>query len=162
MKRAIIIGCPGGGKSTFARALAQATGLPLHYLDMMYWNEDRTTIPKEEFLQKLDEVIRQDEWIIDGNYNSSIEMRLKACDTVFFLDYPVEVCLEGVEARRGNPRDDMPWVENGVDADFIDFIRKYPLESRPEVVSLLEKYPDRELYVFHSRQEAADYLNSLK
>ena len=110
MKRVMIIGCPGSGKSTLARALAAKTGLPLYCLDLMYWNPDRTTKPKEEFRTALRETVKLPEWIIDGNYGSTLELRMEACDTVIFLDYPLEVCLSGIEERRGKPRPDMPWV----------------------------------------------------
>ena len=110
MKKAIVIGCPGSGKSTFSRALHEKTYLPLFHLDMMYWNADKTTVEKSVFLQRLSEVLAQDTWIIDGNYGSTMEMRLKECDTVFFLDFPYEVCLDGLLKRRGKPRTDMPWV----------------------------------------------------
>ena len=161
MKRIMIIGCPGSGKSTFARGLAEKTGLPLYYLDMMYWNPDRTTKPKEEFRAALRETVTLDEWIIDGNYGSTLEIRMEACDTVIFLDFPVEVCISGVEERRGKPRADMPWVETEPDLEFIDFIRKYNSESRPRVVELLEKYKEKNIIVFRSRAESDDYLRSL-
>ena len=158
MKRIMIIGCPGSGKSTFARALAAKTGLPLYYLDMMYWNPDRTTKPKEEFRAALRETVALPEWIIDGNYGSTLEIRMEACDTVIFLDYPVEVCIAGVEERRGKPRPDMPWVEVEPDLEFIEFIKKYNEESRPKVIELLEKYKKKNIIIFKSRAEADEYL----
>lgn len=161
MKRIMIIGCPGSGKSTFARSLTEKTGLPLHYLDMMYWNPDRTTKPKEEFRAALRETVALPEWIIDGNYGSTLELRMEACDTVIFLDYPVEVCISGVEERRGKPRADMPWVETEPDLEFIDFIKKYNAESRPRVIELLEKYKEKSIIIFKSRQESEDFLRSL-
>ena len=161
MKRIMIIGCPGSGKSTFARALAKKTGLPLHYLDMMYWNPDRTTKPKEEFRAALRETVALPEWIIDGNYGSTLELRMEACDTVIFLDYPPEVCLSGIEERRGKPRADMPWVETEPDLEFIEFVRKYNEESRPRVIELLEKYKEKNIIIFKSRQESEDFLRSL-
>ena len=94
MKKIIIPGCPGGGKSTFARALQKQTGLPLFYLDRMNWNPDRTTVEKDVFLERLQEVLSREEWILDGNYGSTIELRLQACDTAFFLKfiraYPIQ------------------------------------------------------------------------
>ncbi|MBR4034483.1 MAG: adenylate kinase, partial [Clostridia bacterium] len=137
------------------------TGLPLHYLDMMYWNPDRTTKPKEEFRAALRETVALPEWIIDGNYGSTLEIRMEACDTVIFLDYPVEVCIAGVEERRGKPRADMPWVETEPDLEFIEFIRKYNEESRPRVIELLEKYKEKTIIIFKSRQESEDFLRSL-
>lgn len=161
MRRVMIIGCPGSGKSTFARALSEKTGLPLRYLDMMNWNADRTTVPEAVFLERLHAAMAQEEWIIDGNYGSTIELRLQACDTAFFLDYPPEVCLEGVAARRGTARPDMPWVENGVDEEFLDFIRNYNAVNRPKVLGLLAKYADRNIVVLHTREEAAEFLKTL-
>ena len=68
MKKIIVIGCPGSGKSTFSRSLSEKLNIPLYHLDMMYWNADRTTVDKAVFLSRLKEVIATDEWIIDGNY----------------------------------------------------------------------------------------------
>ena len=159
MKKVIIIGCPGSGKSTFAKKLGKATGLPLYHLDMLYWNEDKTTVTKDEFLNRLENTMNNPCWIIDGNYAGSMEIRLKECDTVFFLDYPTEVCLKGVEERVGKPRSDMPWVESDIiDEEFISFIKNYNIKNKPEVIKLLEKYSDKKIIIFTSRNEAEEFL----
>lgn len=163
MKKVIIIGCPGSGKSTFARALAEKTGLPLFHLDNMYWNADRTHVEKPVFLDRLQSAMLGEAWIIDGNYNSTMEMRMEACDTVFFLDYPVEVCLGGVESRKGTKRTDLPWVEAKDDRDeeFVNFVKAFREESRPRVLSLLDKYSDKEIHVFTDRDEAKAFLRAV-
>lgn len=162
MRKVIVIGCPGGGKSTFSRKLHDLTDLPLYHLDRMYWNPDRTKVEKSVFRKRLAEVIGSDAWIIDGNYGSTMEWRIEASDTVFFLDYPTEVCLEGIRARKGKPRSDMPWVETGDDEEFLQFIRDYREESRPKVLNLLEKYPDKTVFIFRARDEADEFLKNLK
>lgn len=159
MKRAIIIGCPGSGKSTFARALHQKIGVPLYHLDLMYWNADKTIVPKSLFLSRLAEVMGKDEWIIDGNYASTMEMRISECDTVFFLDLPVDVCLDGISQRRGKTRPDIPWIEDGDDAEFLEFIKSYNAQQRPQVLKLLEKYKDKRIIIFTSREQAESFLN---
>lgn len=161
MKKVMVIGCPGSGKSTFARALHERTGLPLFYLDMMYWNADKTTVDKAIFHHRLSEVLQKNEWIIDGNYGSTMELRMQPCDTVFFLDYPTEVCLDGIRNRRGKPRPDMPWVETEEDAEFVEFIQSYNQQSRPHVMELLRQYPEKNVFIFQNRDEADDFLNSL-
>ncbi len=159
MKKVIVIGCPGSGKSTFSRELHQKTGIPLYYLDMLYWNADKTTVEKSVFLERLSSVIEKDEWIIDGNYASTMEMRLAVCDTVFFLDYPLDICLDGVKKRRGTIRPDMPWVEIEEDVEFIEFIKTFNKEQKPRVLELLEKHNDKTIFIFTNRQEADEFLN---
>lgn len=161
MKKIIVIGCPGSGKSTFSRALHDKTGLPLHHLDLMFWNADKTTVEKSLFREKLSAVLAQDEWIIDGNYGSTMELRIAECDTCFFLDFPLEICLGGIKERQGKPRSDMPWVETEDDAEFLDFIRKYNEKERPNVLSLLDKYSDKNIVIFKSREEADEFLTRL-
>ena len=89
-------------------------------------------------------------------------MRLKECDTVFFLDYSVEVCIDGIKQRQGKTRSDMPWTETEDDDEFLEFIRSYNTESRPEVTELLKKYCDKEIIIFRSRQDVENYLNDLR
>ena len=95
MEKALIIGCPGAGKSRFARALHQVSGLPLYHLDLIWHLPDRTHLPRQAFDEKLGEILQEKQWIIDGNYLRTLERRLAACDTVFLLDFPVELCLAG-------------------------------------------------------------------
>ena len=162
MQKVIVIGCPGAGKSTFSKKLHQLTTLPLFHLDLLYWNSDRTTVSKAVFIERLNNVLKLDRWIIDGNYGSTIELRMKECDTVFFLDLPVEVCLDGVKQRQGKARSDMPWTETEDDDEFLEFIRSYNTESRPEVTELLKRYGDKESIVFRSRQDVEYYLKDLR
>lgn len=162
MNKVIVIGCPGSGKSTFSRALHELTGLPLYHLDLLNWNSDKTTVDKKVFIEKLKNVIAQDSWIIDGNYGSTIELRLKECDTVFFLDYPVDVCIDGVKSRQGKTRSDMPWTETEDDEEFLEFIKNYNSQSRPNVLNLLEQYSKKEIVVFKSREEADKYLKNFQ
>ena len=162
MKKVIVIGCPGSGKSTVSRALHNKTGIPLYHLDMMYWNADKTTVEKSVFLERSSDVLEKDEWIIDGNYGSTMELRMAACDTVIFLDYPLEVCLGGIKERRGKPRSDMPWIETEEDAEFIEFIKSYNEQQKPKVLELLEKYSDRSIIILESREQADAFLNGEK
>ena len=158
----MVIGCPRSGKSTFSRKLHEITGIPLYHLDMMYWNADRTTVDKTVFRERLSNTMKKCEWIIDGNYSSTIELRLKECDTVIFLDYPLEVCLEGIKERRGKVRTDMPWVETDDDAEFIEFIKNYNSQSRPQVMELLDKYSNKKIVIFRNRDDANEFLTQIK
>ena len=138
MKKVIVIGSPGAGKSTFSRKLRDVTGLPLYYLDMIWHNRS---------------------WIIDGNYLSTMELRLENCDTIFLLDYPLEVCLAGAKARIGTKREDIPWVETEFDEEFRQWILNFPKDQLPVIYQLLEKYgQNRNIHIFRSREAAENYL----
>ena len=162
MKRALIIGCPGGGKSTFAKALHQAVRLPLYHLDLLFWKSDATCESKAVFLQKMEEILKKDRWIIDGNYQSTMERRMEFCDTIFFLDYSLETCLDGIAQRHGKPRDDLPWIEQHEDPEFLQFIRNFETEKRPQILALLENYKGKEIHIFHNRKEADLFIEGLK
>ena len=162
MKKIIVIGCPGSGKSTFSKALHKITGIPLFHLDMMFWNADKTTVEKSVFYERLSKTIQNSEWIIDGNYGSTMELRLQECDTIIFLDYSLEVCLNGVRERRGKARSDMPWIETEEDVEFIEFIKNYNSQSRPQVIELLDKYSHKNIFIFINRSEADEFLNLIQ
>ena len=162
MKKVIVIGCPGAGKSTFARKLSAKTGLPLHYLDMIRHLPDRTTLSREEFAARLEKITSEDEWIIDGNYLHTMPLRLRCCDTVFFFDLPSEICLTGAEERIGKEREDMPWTEDTMDEEFRQWIIDFPTRQLPVINSLLSEYKQKiKITVFHSREDADFFINSI-
>ncbi|MBQ5761889.1 MAG: adenylate kinase [Clostridia bacterium] len=159
MKKVIVIGCPGSGKSTFSKALHKITNIPLFHLDMIFWNADKTTVEKPVFLDRLFKIIQSDEWIIDGNYGSTMELRMQACDTVIFLDYPLDVCLNGIKERKGKPRSDLPWIEpDEDDVEFLEFIKNYNSQSRPKVMELLDRFSHKDVIIFSNRTQAEDFL----
>lgn len=161
MKRILVLGSPGSGKSTFSRKLSEKTNLPICYLDRLFWNADKTTVSREEFQKRLAKELLKDKWIMDGNYSFTLKERLKACDTVFLLDYPTDVCLNGVRQRMGKPRPDMPWIEKVVDPEFMEYIRTFRKEKLPQEKAVLSQYPDKKLITFKNREEANQYLDKL-
>ncbi len=159
MNKVIIIGCPGAGKSTFARRLRDKTGLPLQYLDRLWHKPDKTTVSREEFDAALEGILQQERWIIDGNYSRTLERRLQACDTVFLLELPTEVCLAGAAARVGRPHEDLPWTEEAFDPDFRQWIADFATQQLPKIHRLLERYQSgRQTVIFHSHDEIDRYF----
>ncbi len=161
-QKIIILGCPGSGKSTLAKKLHDTTRLPLFHLDAIWWKADRSHISRDEFDQKLHEILQTDQWIIDGDYSRTYEIRFKSCDTVIFLDYSVDECMRGIKERVGKARTDMPWTEQELDPELVQLVENYPKDNRPVILSLLEKYPDVTPFVFKSRLEASEWLENLR
>ena len=162
MKKIIIIGCPGSGKTTFAEKLRDKTGLPLYYLDAIWHKPDRAHISRDEFETRVAEILALDSWIIDGNYSRTIESRMRACDTVFLFDLPVEVCLDGAISRLGKKRSDMPWIETELDPNLKIAIEEFPSKNLPAIYALIDKYKDgKTVVVFKNREQADDFISAM-
>lgn len=160
--KAIVIGCPGSGKSTFAKKLSKYTKTPLCYLDRLNWNGDKTAVAREIFDERLSAVLQKDEWIIDGNYMRTMETRMTKADVIFLFDLPTDICIDGVCERIGKTHEDLPWIETETDNDFINFIKNFRTESLPKIYELTEKFSNIKTVVFKSRQDTEKYLQAIK
>lgn len=159
LQRAVVIGCPGSGKSTFARRLRDASGLPLYYLDMIWHRPDKTNCTQEEFDARLAEILTTPRWLIDGNYHRTLVPRLARCDTVFLFDLPAEDCLAGALSRIGRQREDLPWLEEQPDEEFLQYIRDFQRDKLPLVREMVEQYREGKTVVtFRTRREADGWL----
>lgn len=155
MKKVIVIGCPGSGKTTFAEKLHKSTGLPLFYLDAIWHKPDRTHISREAYDKRLAEILELEEWIIDGNYSRTLEVRMQASDTIFLFDLPTEVCIQGATERLGKARYDVPWIDTELDPKLKKEIEEFPEKKLPHIYELLDKYKEsKQVVIFKSRMQA--------
>ena len=163
MQKVIVIGCPGSGKTTFAERLNIITGLPLYYLDAIWHKPDKTHISRENFDKSISAILNTAEWIIDGNYSRTLEIRLEQCDTVFLFDLPTEVCIQGATDRLGKGRYDLPWIDKELTPSFKQSIQDFPRNSLPRIYELIEKYSkNRQIIVFKSREDVDVFLKSIR
>ena len=162
MNRVLVVGPSGAGKSELSRKLHKKLQIPLYHLDNIFWKEDKTHISREDFDKKLDEILKTDKWIIDGDYSRTYEVRIKAADTVLLLYYPLDVCLSGAQSRVGKVREDFPWVDDEFDQDFKEWIINWFDDKLPVLKNLLEEYKDtKEIHVFKSREEGDKFIENL-
>ncbi|SRR6266481_3118333 len=167
MRRVLVIGSGGAGKSRFAVRLAERTDLPLIHLDALYWKPGWTEPSKEEWVEKVDELTRGAQWIMDGNYGGTLDRRLAACDTVIFLDLPRTLCLWRVLTRRvrfhGRARPDM--VEGCPERltwQYIGWVWGYPRERRPRILERLSSLrPDQRAIILRSTADVDAWIRSL-
>ena len=162
MKRILVIGCPGSGKSYFSKRLGKILSLPVIHMDNLYWKKDKTSISREELENKLIPHLEKDAWIIDGNYHNTLKMRVKYATDVFFLDVSREECIQGMLERIDQERDDIPWVETKEDAEeLIAWTEDYEKRTKEEEKALLAQNKHIKVHTITSRKEANEYLEKL-
>lgn len=159
-KKISVIGNSGAGKSTFSRKLQEKTGLPLYHLDNIWWRSDWTHIRRRKFVHIQNKIMKQECWIIDGNFMSTIEKRIKNSDLVYFFDLPFEICIDGYLERFGKKREDCPGIETEIDYEFIEYIKNFNRHCKPIILDLFEKY-NTSVITFKSRKEIDDYLKRI-
>ena len=168
MKRVLVIGCPGAGKTTFAKQLADKTGLPLIHLDYYYHDKSKdyySQINKPAWFAKVRELTNKPAWIIDGNYSSTFPERFEAADTIFYFDVPLGTRLHGVLIRRwryrNKKRSDMPadWQET-ISWEFMKFVWRFE-KYRPRIENVLNKETSKKVIKFKSRAAAQKYLDNI-
>jgi adenylate kinase family enzyme len=142
MKKVLVIGPGGAGKSTLARELGTLLNINVIHLDGLYWHPGWIETPRAEWRKLIEELLRRDAWIIDGNYSNTFDLRLEACDTVIFLDIARPICLWRVLKRailyRGRTRPDMAeGCHERLDLGFIRWVWRYKSRTRPRMIEML-------------------------
>ena len=168
MERIMIIGCGGSGKSTLARILGDKTGLPVVHLDQIWWAPGNWQhLEREKFDIRLQAELKKPRWILDGNFNRTMEVRLERCDTVIYLDYSRWVCLlswmKRVISNWGKARPDMaPGCAEWFDPEMAQWIWNFNKQNRQRYLELLEKQTDKTVLIFRNRRQLKEYLRSMQ
>jgi adenylate kinase family enzyme len=165
VQRVMVIGSPGAGKSTFARAIAERLGLPLIHLDAEYWQAGWVEPPAGQWRARVAELVAGEQWMIDGNYGGSMDLRLTRADTVVWLDYPTRVCLTRALRRiwryRGQTRPDMAeGCPESFNWGFLHYIATFRRAKRPGIVRGLARFAG-EVVQLRTPRDAERWLGAM-
>lgn len=166
MERILIIGCGGAGKSTLARQLGEKLDIPVVHLDKLYWRPGWVHVSPEEFDVLLDDVLKQEAWIMDGNFNNTIPKRIAHCDTIIYLDFSRFACIRGVLKRvittYGTVRPDMgEGCPERFDWEFLCWVWNFNRDKREKYYRLLNETENVETIVLKNRRMVKRFLNQL-
>ncbi|MBX9719853.1 MAG: hypothetical protein K2X81_00525 [Candidatus Obscuribacterales bacterium] len=168
MKRVMIIGCCGSGKSTLAFQLAPILNLPLTHLDQLYWQPGWVESSLADFESKLNEVLKSDSWLIDGNYTRTIQERAHMADTIIFLDFSTFDCIIGVLKRiftgYGKVRKDMSaGCPERLDLEFISYVLNFKRTNHPKILQCLQEMnAEKRIITLKNRQIVRDFVHSIQ
>ncbi|MBN1582581.1 MAG: DNA topology modulation protein [Anaerolineae bacterium] len=168
MNKIIIIGSGGAGKSVLARQMGEILGLPVFHLDALFWHPGWVETPRPEWEEKQKRILANKEWIIDGNYGGTMDLRLEACDTVVFLNFSRMVCLFRVLKRyvqfRGKTRPDMgDGCQEKLSLQFIKWIWDYPKSRAPKVTERVEDLSTaKTVVILKSPKAVQDFIEGLQ
>ena len=164
----MIVGCSGSGKSTLARTMQEISGLPLIHLDQQYWSAGWVEMSKTSWEKEMARLVQRDQWIMDGNYGSTMDHRLRQADMVVFLNRSALLCLSRVVKRTltyyGKSRPDMPeGCPERFSAQFFHYVLTYNWTRRPGILRRLNQLkPEQEAVILRSDREVKQFLKRLR
>lgn len=165
MRKIVVLGCGGAGKSTFSRALGARLGLPVTHLDRLFWQPGWQATEEQAWREIQRGLVAGDAWVLDGNYAGTLDVRLAAADTVIFLDFPRRICLTRVIRRTiaSRGRDiQAPGCPDKVDREFLSWIWNFRTQTRPEVLAAIAEHGKQtEQVILGSPREVRQFLASI-
>ena len=157
MNRITIIGGSGSGKTTLATNLSLVFDLPVYHLDALNYFPNWQERDKVERDRLILEKIKEDKWVIDGTYFSTLEERLKTSDLVIYLDYSTLALIRGVLSRylsySGKDRREIPGCKEKIDLKFLFWVLCWRKNKRHRVLKYIKNVDDNKLLIFKNRRQ---------
>ncbi|WP_406435984.1 topology modulation protein [Streptomyces sp. NBC_00631] len=165
MMKVAIVGCGGSGKSYLARELGKILDAPVTHLDAAFYDDDWNALPMDKFAELQRELVAEPRWVIDGNYNSTLQIRLESCDTVVLMDVSTISALYGIFSRqlrhgaghKGNG------VHNRIHWGVIKYVATYRRKMRPRVMAKINEFASSRsnVVLLANRQQTRRWLQQV-
>lgn len=168
MRKIAVIGCGGAGKSTFSRSLSEILNIPVYHLDKLNWKTGWVPTPKNEWNNIMNNLVSKEEWIIDGNYGGTLDIRLRNADTIIYLNMPMYLCIYRIIKRRFMyHRKSRPDMDEGcpekLDMKFINWVWGYNKKQKPSILDTLKNLSmEKNIFILNSPAEADKFMHDLK
>ena len=168
MNRVIVIGSGGAGTSTLAPQIGEILGLPVIHLDREFWRPNWMATPEDEWIERVRELVARERWVMDGNFGGTMDIRIAACDTVVYLDFPRILCTyrvlkRWITYRRGTRPDMGEGCPEKFDLEFLDWVWNFSARSRQRIETRLAASLDgKRLYRLTSPKEVDRFVAELK
>jgi adenylate kinase family enzyme len=171
MRRVVVIGPAGAGKSRLARTLSDATGIEVIHLDALYWRPGWVPTPAEEWEAFQRREVERDEWIVEGLHETTVHLWLDAADTVVLFDISPLASIWRVTRRRlgrAGPSADIPAgcepaPFHRAATKFLRYLWEYRRRTRAELFAELDKpRPGRRVVVLRREQDVQAFLGTLE
>ena len=164
MDRILIFGLSGSGKSTFSNKLGKKLNREVVHLDKIYYPHPfrwEHTQSRDEWKQTVRDLVAQEKWIIDGHYNSTLDIRMPRADTIIFFNFNKILCLYRVVKRTLSRTQPFDKAEGNFNHISWNLIKKIIIFDRNKMLKMLEQYKDtKKIFVVKNKKEAENLLKT--
>ncbi len=164
MKKILIVGGPGSGKTFCAMKLSEKLKIPVYHLDHYYYKPNWVVVDRAEFIAIQRNIIQKDAWIIDGNSLTTLSERLDKADAIIFLDIPRYQRVKRILWRNcvlNKPSDLPPGCTFSL-TQFLMFLKNnvwaFDTQRRDKILHSIAEHPRVKFFHILSSKELDNFL----
>ena len=169
IKKITIFGGPGSGKTRLSKSLGELFDIPVYHIDSFQFESNGKPVKKEKRDEKILNVVKKDEWIIEGVYKSTLEERIKNSDLIIFLDFKTKDLIYGVFQRYikakisgEKEKEEIPGCKENIDFEFLKYVFSFNKNKREQIYQIINNNPEKKVVILNDRDSTDKYVSLLK